>query len=58
MLAAKEIIKAKSKLNAHLASYTGNPVEKIEKDTDRDYTMSTQEALSYGIIDRIGYPNK
>ncbi len=50
---ANEIIRIKKLLNEILAKHTGQPVEKIEKDTDRDYIMSAQEALEYGIIDKI-----
>jgi ATP-dependent Clp protease, protease subunit len=51
--AAKQIIKTKSKLNHLLAKHTGQPLSKIEKDTDRDFWLSADEAKSYGIIDQI-----
>jgi ATP-dependent Clp protease protease subunit len=42
-----------------MAGMTGQPVEKIEKDTDRDYFMSAEEAMNYGLIDRvIAHPNE
>ena len=50
---AKEILKLKDQLNRMLAKHTGQPVEKIEKDTDRDYFMSAEEAKSYGIVDEV-----
>ncbi|HIC87089.1 MAG TPA: ATP-dependent Clp endopeptidase proteolytic subunit ClpP [Aquificae bacterium] len=50
---AKEILRLKKMLNEILSKHTGQPIEKIEKDTDRDYFMSPQEALEYGIIDKI-----
>lgn len=53
---AKEILKVRSKLNEILALHTGQPLEKIEKDTDRNYFMSAEEAKAYGIIDDIIFP--
>ena len=50
---ANEIIRIKKLLNEILSKHTGQPIEKIEKDTDRDYIMSAQEAVDYGIIDKI-----
>lgn len=50
---AKRILKMKDKLNHILAERTGQPLERIEKDTDRDYFMSADEAKNYGIIDKI-----
>jgi len=50
---AKRIIKLRDKLNAILAERTGQPLSRIEKDTDRDYFMSADEALKYGIIDKV-----
>ncbi len=50
---AKEMLKVKSKLNDIYAYHTGQPLEKIEKDMDRDNFMSSQESLSYGLIDKI-----
>ncbi len=52
-IAAKHIIRIKQKLNQLLAKHTGQPIAKIEKDTDRDFHLSTQEAKDYGIIDAI-----
>ena len=50
---AKEIIKVKKKLNEIYAKHTGAPLEKIEKDIDRDYFMSSDEAKEYKIIDKV-----
>jgi len=50
---ADEIIRLKSKLNRILAKNTGQRISKIEKDTDRNYFMGSEEALKYGIIDSI-----
>jgi len=50
---AEEIIKLKHKINLIIAKHTGQPLEKIEKDTDRDYFMSAEEAKNYGIVDEV-----
>ena len=50
---AKEIQKLKEKLNDILSKHTGQPVAKIEKDTDRDYFMSANEAKDYGLVDEV-----
>ena len=52
-IAAKEIIRLRERLNKILVKHTGQPMEKIEKDTDRDYYMTAEEAKAYGIIDRV-----
>ena len=52
-IVAENILKTKKKLNEMLAENTGKPLEIVEKDTDRDYYMSAQEALEYGIIDKV-----
>ena len=52
-IVAENILKTKKKLNEMLAANTGKPIEVIEKDTDRDNYMSAQEALEYGLIDRV-----
>lgn len=52
-ITAKEIIKIKARLNEVLAKHTGQNIKKIEKDTDRDYFMSADEAKQYGLIDEI-----
>ncbi len=50
---AKEILRLKQDLNTILAKHTGQPVEKVEQDTDRDYYMTSSQALEYGIIDEV-----
>ena len=50
---ANEIIRIKKSLNNILANNTGQPLKKIEKDTDRDYIMTPEEAVEYGMIDRV-----
>lgn len=50
---AQHILKTKEKLNTILAKNTGQKIAKVEKDTDRDYFMSAQEAVKYGIIDKV-----
>ncbi len=50
---AKEILRLKQMLNEILAKHTGQPLEKIERDTDRDFFMSAEEAREYGLIDRV-----
>ena len=50
---AEQILKLKDKLNTILVKHTGKPLKEVEKDTDRDYYMSAQEALKYGIIDEV-----
>jgi len=50
---AKEILRLKQKLNELLAAHTGQSVEQIEKDTERDNFMSAEEALEYGLIDKV-----
>ena len=50
---AKRIIKLREKLNGILAERTGQPLSRIDKDTDRDYFMTADEALAYGIIDKV-----
>jgi ATP-dependent Clp protease protease subunit len=50
---AKEILRVRETINAILARHTGQPLEKIALDTDRDFFMSAEEANSYGIIDKI-----
>ncbi len=50
---AQEILKLKEELNRILVQNTGQPLEKIEKDTDRDYFMNAEEAKNYGIVDEV-----
>ncbi|MBU1230778.1 MAG: ATP-dependent Clp endopeptidase proteolytic subunit ClpP [Proteobacteria bacterium] len=50
---AREILRMRESLNNILASHTGQSLERIEKDTERDYFMTAQEGLDYGIVDKI-----
>jgi ATP-dependent Clp protease, protease subunit len=50
---AKEIIRLRGELNGILASHTGQTLEKVEQDTERDYFMSGEEACTYGLIDQV-----
>ena len=50
---AKEILRLRDRINEILAHHTGQPLEKIQKDTDRDYFMSAEEAKSYGLVDEV-----
>jgi ATP-dependent Clp protease protease subunit len=50
---AKEILSLKARLNELLAHHTGQPVERVEQDTDRDNFLSAQEAVEYGLIDEV-----
>jgi ATP-dependent Clp protease protease subunit len=50
---AREILRIKDMLNQSMADMTGQPLAKIEKDTDRDYFLSAAEAVEYGLIDRV-----
>lgn len=50
---ARQMIKLKNEINQILAEHTGQPVEKIDADTDRDYFMTGEEAVEYGLVDRV-----
>ncbi|MET3846203.1 ATP-dependent Clp protease protease subunit [Paenibacillus sp. OAE614] len=52
-ITARRILKLRSKINDFIAEKTGQPLERIEKDTNRDFFLTAQEALEYGIVDRI-----
>lgn len=52
-ISARQILKTKAQLNQVLAKLTGQPLGKIEKDTDRDFWLSAEEAKTYGVIDEI-----
>ena len=54
-IAADHILRTRNKLNSILAKETGKPIEIIERDTDRDNFMSAEEALEYGLIDKVLY---
>ncbi len=55
---AREILENKRILNEILAKQTGQPIERIEKDTERNFYMSAEEAREYGLIDQVIYPRK
>ncbi|MFD2443859.1 ATP-dependent Clp endopeptidase proteolytic subunit ClpP [Bacillus sp. CGMCC 1.16607] len=57
-ISARRILKLREHVNGIISERTGQPIEKIAKDTDRDYFMSAAEALEYGIIDKIISRNK
>jgi ATP-dependent Clp protease protease subunit len=50
---AKELVRTKRRLNEILAETTGQSLERIERDTDRDYIMGAEEAVEYGVVDRV-----
>ena len=50
---AREILKLKAKLTKIVADHTGQPLEVIERDSDRDYYFSAKEAVDYGIVDEV-----
>jgi hypothetical protein len=50
---AREIIKMRERINQIIASETGQPVERVRKDTDRNYWMSAREAIDYGLVSKI-----
>lgn len=50
---AEQILKIRDRLNTILVKHTGQPLDKVEKDTDRDYYMTAAEAVTYGIIDKV-----
>ena len=50
---AKEILKMKQRLSAIIAKHTGQPVDRILKDSDRDFYMTAEEAVGYGIVDQV-----
>jgi ATP-dependent Clp protease protease subunit len=55
---AREILRIRASLNEIMAKHTGQPVEKIERDVERDFWMSAQQAREYGIVDEIIYKHK
>jgi ATP-dependent Clp protease protease subunit len=50
---AKEILRLRQRMNEILADHTGRPIDEIARDTERDYHMTGEEALEYGVIDRV-----
>ena len=57
-LHAEWLLRTKNKMNGLMAEMTGQPLEKIQRDVERDYFMTAEEALKYGIIDEIYQPRK
>lgn len=57
-IAAKEIIRMQEKLRTIIANHTGQPLDKVAKDTDRDFYLSAEQAVEYGIVDEILAVNK
>jgi ATP-dependent Clp protease protease subunit len=55
---AKEILRLKTYLNSFFAEVTGQPIERIQRDTDRDHYMTSEQALEYGLIDKVLEPPK
>jgi ATP-dependent Clp protease protease subunit len=55
---ARELVRTKRRMNEILAEATGQPFEKIERDTDRDYIMGAEEAVEYGVVDRVVSPKE
>ena len=55
-ISARQILKAKARINEILAKNTGQPISKIEKDADRDFFLTAEEAVKYGIVDKILKP--
>jgi len=55
---AKEILRLKHKLNLILAAHTGQPLEVIERDTDRDFYLTPTQAVEYGLVDKVLEPPK
>ena len=55
---ARELVRTKKRMNEILAEATGQSFEKVERDTDRDYIMGAQEAVEYGVVDRVVSPRE
>jgi len=50
---AEQILRIRDRLNLIMAKHTGQNIKKVEKDTDRDYYMTAEEAVGYGLIDKV-----
>ena len=50
---AKEIVRVRKRINNIISNATGQPLEKVEKDTDRNYWLNAEEAVDYGIVNKI-----
>lgn len=57
-IAAREILRIRERLNEILAKHTGQPIEKIQQDSERDFFLSAEEAVDYGIVDKVIYDKK
>jgi len=55
---AREILRLRDKINELISKHTNQPLEKVRKDTDRDYFMNAEEAREYGVIDTVIYPKE
>ena len=55
---AKWLLRTKDKMNGLMAQMTGQPLERVQQDVERDYFMTAEEALAYGIIDEIYQPHR
>lgn len=55
-IGTREILKIRDRLNGYLSDFSGQPLEKIKADTERDYWLTAQEALEYGLIDHVQEP--
>jgi ATP-dependent Clp protease, protease subunit len=53
LIYAERLIKSRQQLNRILADHTGQPLERVEQDTDRDHFLTAEEAVAYGLVDRI-----
>lgn len=53
IISANRIMKMRDQINKYLSEWTGQPIEKVEKDTDRDFFMTSDEAKAYGLIDQV-----
>jgi len=55
---ANEILRLRDKLNGILSHHTGQSIEKVKKDTERDYWLTAQDAVEYGLVDKVLEPSK
>jgi len=55
---AKEVIRLRGQMNEILSRHTGQPVDKIKTDTDRDLVLAPDQAISYGVVDRVMQPRQ
>jgi len=57
-IAAREILRIRERLNEILAKHTGKPIEQIQQDSERDFFLSAEEAVDYGIVDKVIYDKR